>query len=175
LPSGELHTVAAIARETDHDRFGSLYFNRPFGREGCHEFDPAAVYARYPANAGQLSSRQRGRNQVFLSFEQRARWNYPSPALIATRMNAHDTLPYRPCVGAMLVNSQGQAFVGKRIDNKEGDFWQMPQGGVDPGEAPDDAVLRELWEETGATAEHVEIVARLPEELFYDLPDDLKG
>jgi putative (di)nucleoside polyphosphate hydrolase len=82
---------------------------------------------------------------------------------------------YRPCVGVMLVNAEGSVFVGKRIDNREGDFWQMPQGGVDPGEAPDDAVLRELWEETGARAEHVEIVARLPEELFYDLPDDLKG
>ena len=40
-------------------------------------------------------------------------------------------LGYRPCVGVMLVNAQGQAFVGKRIDNKEGDWWQMPQGGVD--------------------------------------------
>jgi putative (di)nucleoside polyphosphate hydrolase len=57
---------------------------------------------------------------------------------------------YRPCVGVMLVNAEGRVFVGKRIDNREGDFWQMPQGGVDPGEAPDDAVLRELWEETGA-------------------------
>jgi putative (di)nucleoside polyphosphate hydrolase len=75
----------------------------------------------------------------------------------------------------MLVNATGKAFVGKRIDNKEGDFWQMPQGGVDPGEDPDAAVLRELWEETGASAEHVEMIARLPEELFYDVPDSLKG
>ena len=87
----------------------------------------------------------------------------------------NDPALYRPCVGVMLVNAQGRAFVGKRIDNKEGDFWQMPQGGVDEGEDPDRAVLRELWEETGAAAEHVEVVTRLPQELFYELPDNLKG
>jgi putative (di)nucleoside polyphosphate hydrolase len=82
---------------------------------------------------------------------------------------------YRPCVGVMLVNRHGHAFVGKRIDNREGDFWQMPQGGVDEGEEPGQALLRELREETGATAAHVEVVARLPGELLYDLPDSLKG
>jgi putative (di)nucleoside polyphosphate hydrolase len=87
----------------------------------------------------------------------------------------NDPALYRPCVGVMLVNAQSRAFVGKRIDNKEGDFWQMPQGGVDEGEDPDRAVLRELWEETGAAAEHVEVVTRLPQELFYELPDNLKG
>ena len=86
-----------------------------------------------------------------------------------------DPAQYRPCVGVMLVNAEGKAFVGKRIDNKEGDFWQMPQGGIDPGEDPDKAVLRELREETGAQATHVEVAARLPEELFYELPADLKG
>jgi putative (di)nucleoside polyphosphate hydrolase len=87
----------------------------------------------------------------------------------------NDPALYRPCVGVMLVNAEGRAFVGKRIDNKEGDFWQMPQGGVDEGEDPGRAVLRELWEETGAAAEHVEVVTRLPQELFYELPDNLKG
>jgi putative (di)nucleoside polyphosphate hydrolase len=86
-----------------------------------------------------------------------------------------DTALYRPCVGVMLVNAAGKAFVGKRIDNKEGDWWQMPQGGVDEGEDLDDALLRELAEETGARPEHVEVLGRLPGELFYDLPDDLKG
>ena len=83
-------------------------------------------------------------------------------------MSQLDISLYRPCVGVMLVNAEGRAFVGRRIDNKEGDFWQMPQGGVDPGEDPDKAVLRELWEETGAAAEHVEVIARLPQELFYE-------
>ncbi|WP_439648338.1 RNA pyrophosphohydrolase [Croceibacterium aestuarii] len=90
-------------------------------------------------------------------------------------MTTPDPALYRPCVGVMLVNAASHAFVGKRIDNKEGDFWQMPQGGVDEGENPDDAVLRELWEETGAQARHVEVVDRLPRELFYELPDELKG
>ena len=80
-------------------------------------------------------------------------------------MSERDVSQYRPCVGVMLVNREGKAFVGKRIDNKEGDFWQMPQGGVDEGEDPDEAVFRELHEETGARRKHVEMVARLPGEL----------
>ena len=90
-------------------------------------------------------------------------------------MVKRDTLQYRPCVGVMLVNGEGRAFVGKRIDNKEGDRWQMPQGGVDPGEELDVAMIRELAEETGARPEHLRILARLPEELFYELPPELQG
>ncbi|OYW44550.1 MAG: RNA pyrophosphohydrolase [Sphingomonadales bacterium 32-68-7] len=90
-------------------------------------------------------------------------------------MSERDPLHYRPCVGAMMINAHGQAFVGKRIDNKEGDWWQMPQGGVDPGEELDAAVLRELAEEAGVSPHHLELVARLPEELFYDLPPELQG
>ena len=90
-------------------------------------------------------------------------------------MSQPDSALYRPCVGAMLVNAAGKAFVGKRIDNQEGDWWQMPQGGVDEGEDCDAALLRELAEETGARAEHVEVLGKLPAELFYELPDDLQG
>jgi putative (di)nucleoside polyphosphate hydrolase len=82
---------------------------------------------------------------------------------------------YRPCVGVMLVNAEGRAFVGKRIDNKEGDWWQMPQGGVDDGEDLEAAMIRELAEETGARPRHLEVVAQLDEELFYDLPPELQG
>ena len=86
-----------------------------------------------------------------------------------------DRALYRPCVGAMMVNASGGAFVGKRIDNREGDWWQMPQGGVDDGEDLRRALLRELGEETGVRESHVEIVADLGQELLYDLPDELKG
>lgn len=84
-------------------------------------------------------------------------------------------LPYRPCVGVMLVNAEGRVFVGKRIDNKEGDAWQMPQGGIDEGEEIHAAALRELWEETGVTSDRATIIAEAREELLYDLPDELLG
>ena len=84
-------------------------------------------------------------------------------------------LPYRPCVGIMLVNGDGQAFVGKRIDTREGDWWQMPQGGVDPGEDLRDAALRELAEETGLAERHVSLISQTREEVLYDLPDELIG
>lgn len=84
-------------------------------------------------------------------------------------------LPYRPCVGVMLVNAEGRVFVGQRIDSKEGDAWQMPQGGIDEGEELHPAALRELEEETGVTADLVTILAESREEYLYDLPDNLIG
>ena len=86
-----------------------------------------------------------------------------------------EKLPYRPCVGVMLVNAEGHAFVGKRIDNREGDFWQMPQGGIDKGEELHAAAMRELWEETGVTAQNASVIAQTRRELLYDLPEALMG
>ena len=86
-----------------------------------------------------------------------------------------ENLGYRPCVGVMLVNTRGQAFVGRRIDNREGDWWQMPQGGVDDGEDLEAAALRELAEETGARAEHVTLIRRMEDPVRYDLPEELVG
>ncbi|WP_370399872.1 RNA pyrophosphohydrolase [Sulfitobacter sp. JB4-11] len=81
-------------------------------------------------------------------------------------------LPYRRCVGLMVLNAEGHVFVGQRIDRNY-DAWQMPQGGVDPGETPVEAALRELGEETGISPDMVEVVAETEEWLPYDLPHDL--
>ncbi len=81
-------------------------------------------------------------------------------------------LPYRPCVGLMLMNAEGRIFVGQRND-RHAEAWQMPQGGVDKGEDPRQAALRELWEETGVTADLVEVIAETDGWLPYDLPHDI--
>lgn len=81
---------------------------------------------------------------------------------------------YRPCAAVMLVNAEGKVFVGQRIDSKL-EAWQMPQGGIDEGEDAEAAAIRELGEETGIAPKHIEIVARTPEELYYDLPEDMIG
>lgn len=81
---------------------------------------------------------------------------------------------YRPAAGVMLLNPEGKVWVGHRRDSSL-EAWQMPQGGLDPGEDPQAGALRELEEETGIRPELVEIVARAPRELTYDLPDDLIG
>jgi putative (di)nucleoside polyphosphate hydrolase len=83
-------------------------------------------------------------------------------------------LPYRPAVGVMLLNRDGKALVGQRLDSTL-EAWQLPQGGLDEGETPEAGAYRELEEETGIPARLVEIVARCPTELYYDLPDDLVG
>lgn len=84
----------------------------------------------------------------------------------------HEDLPYRPCVGVMLLNPEGHVFVGRRIDQTvEG--WQMPQGGIDGGESPAQAALRELKEEIGT--DKAELLREMDEWLAYDLPAHLLG
>ena len=80
--------------------------------------------------------------------------------------------PYRRCVGAVLFNARGEVFVAQRADVAE-PAWQMPQGGIDKGEKPRQAVLRELAEEIGT--DKAEIIAKSRRWLTYDLPAELVG
>jgi putative (di)nucleoside polyphosphate hydrolase len=90
-----------------------------------------------------------------------------------------EDLPYRPCVGTMVLNREGRVFVGRRTSGPEqldadvGHAWQMPQGGIDAGEEPLRAALRELREETNITS--VTLVGESRDWLTYDLPPALIG
>lgn len=83
-----------------------------------------------------------------------------------------DARPYRDGVGIALLNPADLVFVGQRID-QTAEAWQMPQGGIDPGENPLTAALREMEEEIGVPASMAEIIAESRDWLTYDLPPDL--
>src|SRR3990170_5550338 len=95
-----------------------------------------------------------------------------------TAVTVEDTaLPYRPCVGIMVLNRAGQVWIGRRHDapgepEGPGAWWQMPQGGIDEKEDAAKAALRELEEETGIRS--VEIIAESPTWYIYDLPEHLR-
>ena len=88
-----------------------------------------------------------------------------------------DCLPYRPCVGVMILNKDGLVWAGHRIPEAEGEMegaeqlWQMPQGGIDHGETALDAARRELYEETGIKS--AKLIAEAPNWIQYDLPAHL--
>lgn len=90
-----------------------------------------------------------------------------------------ESLPYRPCVGLMVLNAQGLVWVGRRIADTDSEMagreqlWQMPQGGIDKGEEPIEAAHREIFEETGM--ESLKLIAEAPDWIRYDLPADRIG
>ena len=90
-----------------------------------------------------------------------------------------EDLPYRPCVGVMILNRQGLVWAGRRIPDGNSEYdgspqlWQMPQGGIDKGEDPLDAAYRELYEETGMKT--VTLLAEARDWINYDLPPALIG
>ena len=83
-----------------------------------------------------------------------------------------ESLPYRAAAGMVLLNREGLVFVGKRIDQTQ-EAWQMPQGGIDDGEDPQTAALRELEEEIGTR--NVAVLREHSDWLLYDLPPHLVG
>jgi putative (di)nucleoside polyphosphate hydrolase len=98
----------------------------------------------------------------------------------ARGQRSKEALPYRPCVGVMLLNRKGQVFIARRRSEgdpensaAEGYAWQMPQGGIDPGEEPFDAAVRELYEETSVRS--ASLLAEAPDWYSYDLPDMVAG
>lgn len=88
-----------------------------------------------------------------------------------------EDLPYRPCVGLMLLNDAGLCFIGRRIEGPEHidltHAWQMPQGGIDQGEEPWQAAVRELREETNIRS--AERIGEIPDWLKYDIPREIVG
>ena len=90
-----------------------------------------------------------------------------------------DKLPYRPCVGIMVLDADGLVWVGHRKEEADSEMggrtqlWQMPQGGIDKGEEPLEAARREIYEETGMTS--LDLLAESPDWIRYDLPDDRIG
>lgn len=90
-----------------------------------------------------------------------------------------ESLPYRPCVGLMVLNRAGLVWAGRRIvipgDEMDGatQLWQMPQGGIDKGEEPLEAAIRELYEETGMKS--VSLLEEASDWINYDLPPHLVG
>ena len=87
-------------------------------------------------------------------------------------------LPYRRSAGVALLNRDGAVFIGRRKKSREaglvvGHEWQMPQGGINDGEAPFEAALRELFEETNVSS--TSLIAEAPQWLSYDLPDNARG
>ena len=128
--------------------------------------------------AGPVQKKQRARTRVDSPFRAKVRAvGLPLLGLKAQSAAMNNDLPYRPCVGVALANRRGEVFIGHRLPKRsealDARSWQMPQGGIDEGEAPLEAAKRELWEETNVRS--VELIFELPQWLNYDLPDGARG
>ena len=99
-------------------------------------------------------------------------------------MSEKEKLPYRPCAGMMIMSSQGKIFIAQRMkveknyiseSNIYNKAWQMPQGGIDEGENPIDAAIREIKEETSIPKENLTYMKKCNDILYYDLPEQWIG
>ncbi len=99
----------------------------------------------------------------------------PIEGILQDFPSVEEGLPYRPCVGIMVLNKAGRAWIGKRDDgNGSSEYeyaWQMPQGGIDPNENPEKAALRELYEETSIRS--VSVIGETEGWLLYDYPPEV--
>ena len=147
----------------------------PFKREVYARCSPNSLTLQAQAPEASRQWRQRVRNSFTIDHSGviKSWWNHHilchkradfKQLMVEYRCGAHvpnacDALPYRPCVGIMLINDRGRVWVGRRspkwLSQKATPIWQMPQGGIDPGEAPEHAALRELEEETGVRNAHI--------------------
>lgn len=105
-----------------------------------------------------------------VSVQLRKRTRRQEKCDVRQKERQHPISAYRPGVGIVLINNRSEIFVGRRIDTTQ-DAWQMPQGGINRGEIPRRAALRELKEEIGT--DNVRIIAESKRWLYYDVPSEL--
>jgi putative (di)nucleoside polyphosphate hydrolase len=145
-----------------------------FGAGGASPYDLDPAAAERDARHGTNATLSLWSKAAFIDAVSRS---LARPATTEPGMPPFESLPYRPCVGTAVFNRDGRVFIGRRINGPEHvdevHAWQMPQGGIDSGEHPWPAALRELYEETNIRS--VEKLGEIEEQLCYDIPRHIVG